>query len=163
MSAVLLHGCPVAKVTPAPPVAGEIVRRPPLPTLSGRVVDDAHLLPQARAIALTRRLAQLEDRSCHQMVVVTVRDLAGEPIERFGRRLGNGWGIGRRGYDDGVLLIVAPTERQVRIEGGNGLRKTLTDAEAARIIQSVILPHFRKGAMAEGIDAGVTSILREIS
>lgn len=96
-------------------------------------------------------------------MIVTVPSLAGEPIERFGRRLGNGWGIGRQGYDDGVLLIVAPTERQVRIEVGDGLRKALTDAEAARIIQNDILPHFRKGAMAAGIDAGATAILREIS
>lgn len=160
---MLLHGCPVAKITPAPPVAGEIVRRPPLPKLTGRVVDDAHLLPQPLTVALTRRLAQSEVRTCHQLVVVTVPDLAGEPIEQFGRRIGNGWGIGRRGYDDGVLLIVAPRERRVRIEVGNGLRKTLTDAEAAQIIQRDILPYFRKSAMAKGIDAGVTSILREIS
>ncbi|WP_313538654.1 TPM domain-containing protein [Sphingomonas sp.] len=160
---MLLHGCPVAKVTPAPPVAGAGERQRPLPRLTGRVVDNAHLLSPAQVASLTRRLAQAEVRTCHQVVIVTVPSLAGEPIEHFGQRVGDGWGIGRRGYDDGVLLVVAPAERKVRIEVGNGLRKALTDVEAARIIQNDILPRFRKGAMADGIDAGTTSILREIS
>jgi len=160
---VLLHGCPVAKVTPAPPVAGDRELQRPLPRLTGRVMDSAHLLSPAQVATLTRRLAQAEVRTCHQVVIVTVPSLAGEPIERFGQRVGDGWGIGRRGYDDGVLLIVAPAERRVRIEVGNGLHKALTDAESARIIQNDILPRFRKGAMADGIDAAVTSILREIS
>lgn len=160
---MLLHGCPVAKTTPAPPVAVTGEHPLPLPKLTGRVVDNAHLLSPAQVATLTRRLAQAEVRTCHQVVIVTVQSLAGEAIEHFGQRAGNGWGIGRRGYDDGVLLIVAPAERQVRIEVGDGLRETLTDAEAARIIQNDILPRFRKGAMAAGIDAGATSILREIS
>ena len=160
---MLLHGCPVAKITPSPPLPQSIEDRGPLPRLSGRVVDDAHLLSPALSASLTHRLAQAEVRTCHQVVIVTVASLAGEPIEHFGRRVGNGWRIGRRGYDDGVLLIIAPAERQVRIEVGDGLRKALTDAEAARIIQKDILPRFRKGAMADGIHAGATSILREIS
>ncbi|WP_333573425.1 TPM domain-containing protein [Sphingomonas sp.] len=160
---MLLHGCPVGKVTPAPPVAYAGKHQAPLPQLTGRVMDNAHLLSPAQVAALTRRLAQAEVRTCHQIVVLTVASLAGEPIEHLGQRLGNGWEIGRRGYDDGVLLVVAPAERQVRIEVGNGLRRALTDAEAARIIQKDMVPRFRKGAMADAIDAGTTAILREIS
>lgn len=160
---MLLHGCPVAKVTPAPPLPRSVEDRRPVPQLSGRVVDNAHLLSPALSATLTRRLAETERRTCHQVVIVTVPSLAGKPIKQFGKRVGNSWGIGRRGYNDGVLLIVAPAERRVRIEVGDGLRNTLTDAEAARIIQNDILPRFREGAMADGIDAGATSILREIS
>lgn len=96
------------------------------------------------------------------MVVVTVCTLWGETIEGVGRQLANARGIGRRFYNDGVVLLVAAVERKVRIEVGFGLENDLTDAEAAMIIYRDILPRFRAGDMAGGIEAGVTSILREI-
>lgn len=127
------------------------------------MVDAAELLPADVEARLAGRLAEVEQRSRHQFVVVTVRSLGGHDIEDYGRTLGNYWGIGRRGEDDGVLLVVAPVERKVRIEVGKGLEKTLTDEEAAAIIQNGILPRFRAGQMSEGITAGSDNIIREIT
>lgn len=96
-------------------------------------------------------------------MVVTVPSLVGESIESLGLRLLNGWGIGRRFYDDGVLLLIAPNERRARIEVGFGLENSLTDAEAVMILHRDVIPRFRAGDWNGGIDAAVTSILREIS
>jgi uncharacterized protein len=144
-------------------VAASTAGEAALPRLSGRIVDEARLLSPEQAATLGQRLADVEARTSHQFVVVTVRSLSGESIDSFGRRLGNAWGIGRKDVNDGVLLIVAPSERRVRIEVGYGLETALTNAEADAIIQHDILPRFREGAMADGIDAGATAIIREIS
>lgn len=132
------------------------------PALTGRVVDTTALLPVATARRLAARSAALERRTGHQFVIVTVPALEGLDIAAYGRALGNHWGIGRKGHDDGVLLIVAPRDCQVRIEVGCGLEDVLTDAEAAQIIRRDVLPHFRRGDMKGGIVAGAGSILREI-
>ncbi|NIJ21422.1 uncharacterized protein FHS95_003125 [Sphingomonas naasensis] len=134
-----------------------------LPVLTGRVVDIADLLPGDVEAKLAERLAGVEAQSKHQFVVVTVRSLSGHSVEDYGVTLGRHWGIGRKGLDDGVLLLVAPNERKVRIEVGYGLEKALTDEEAGSIIRTDILPGFRAGRMAEGIVAGSESIIREIT
>jgi uncharacterized protein len=87
-----------------------------------------------------------------------VPELQGYPIEEYGYQLGRHWGIGQKGEDNGVLLIVAQAERRVRIEVGYGLEGALTDALSANIIHSEILPRFRGGQFAEGIVAGVVAI-----
>lgn len=135
----------------------------PLPPLTGRVVDIADLLTPAEEAALTRKSADLERATGHQFVIVTLPSLDGRSIEQVGLALGNGWGIGREDADDGVLLIVAPNERRVRIEVGCGLETTLTNAEADSIIQQTILPRFREARMPMGIAAGAEAIIREIS
>jgi len=132
---------------------------PPLPKLTGRVVDDAHLLPPAPEAALVARLARLEKRTGHQFVIVTVPGLSGQTIETFAIRLGRTWGIGRRDIDDGLLLIVAPKERKVRIEVGKGLETTLPDDVCAQIIRDRILPRFRGGDMVGGIVDGAGALL----
>lgn len=134
----------------------------PLPALTGRVVDNADLLTPAQETQLTQALATTEQITLHQFIVVTLPSLEGHSIEAVGLALGNGWGIGRKGYDDGVLLIVAPSERKVRIEVGCGLETALTNSEAQAIIDRRILPRFRKGAMAAGIFRGSAAIIREI-
>lgn len=133
-----------------------------LPALTGRVVDNADLLSPDQEALLVRALETTERRTKHQFVVVTLPSLNGKPIEKVGLELGRGWRIGRKGHDDGVLLIVAPNERKVRIEVGYGLEKALTDEEAGAIIQQRILPRFRRGAMAAGIFDGSAAIIREI-
>lgn len=158
---MLLHGC--GAVTPAPPVARAAGAGPELPALTGRVVDEADVLTPKQAQALSRRLAKAEAKTHHQIVVVTVCGFDGETIGGYSRWLANAWGIGRAFYHDGVVLLVAPVQRQVRIEVGFGLENALTDTEAEMIIGRDVIPRFRAGDWNGGIDAAVTSILREIS
>ena len=101
----------------------------------------------------------LERRTTDQLVIVTVPSLNGRTIEAFGLGLGNHWGIGQRGKDNGVLLIVAPTERRVRIEVGYGLEAILTNARAQAIIDRHMLPALRRGAWNEAISAGTREII----
>ncbi len=131
---------------------------PQFPPLTGRVVDRADLLsPQAEA-ALTTKLEALERDTTDQVVVVTVPDLQGHPIEDYGYQLGRAWGIGQSANNNGVLLIIARDERKVRIEVGYGLEPVLTDALSAVIIHDAILPPLREGFYDRGVTAGVDAI-----
>ncbi len=129
------------------------------PALTGRVVDNASLLSAADKSQLVSDLEAHEAKSTDQVVVVTLPSLQGYEIEDFGYRLGRHWGIGQQGKDNGVLLIVAPKERKVRIEVGRRLEPLLTDALTKLIIENGILPRFRDGDFAGGIKAGVKDIL----
>lgn len=140
-------------------VAGPGATRPDFPALTGRVVDVANVIPADREARLTARLAAFEARTRHQLVVVTVRSLSGQAVDLYTLTLANRWGIGRRGIDDGVVLLVAPIDRKVRIEVGRGLERTLTNARAAAILATDVLPRFRTGDMPGGIDAGVAAII----
>ena len=131
---------------------------PNFPALTGRVVDDANLLSSGDEAAMTAELKALEDKSSDQLVVVTLPSLQGYPIEDFGYQLGRHWGIGTAKLNNGVLLIVAPNERKVRIEVGYGLEPILTDALTKIIIENAILPRFRAGDFAGGIKDGVRDI-----
>lgn len=131
---------------------------PTFPALTGRVVDDADLLSPEDEQALTQELKELEDKSSDQLVVVTLPSLQGYTIEDFGYQLGRHWGIGTAELDNGVLLIVAPNERKVRIEVGYGLEPILTDALSKIIIENGILPRFRTGDFPGGIKDGVRDI-----
>ncbi|CAN5299024.1 hypothetical protein BH10PSE2_BH10PSE2_19370 [soil metagenome] len=137
------------------------------PALTGRVVDQANLLTPAAEAALDTKLQQLETDTSDQLVVVTLASLQGHEIEDYGYRLGRAWGIGQagassQGKNNGVLLIVAPAERKVRIEVGYGLEPILTDALSAQIIQTDILPAFRDEGYTRGIDGGVDAIMTQL-
>src|SRR5215470_591706 len=114
------------------------------PALSGRVVDQADILDQSARIALTEKLASLEASTTDQLVVATVRSLEGTSVEDYANRLFREWKLGQKDKNNGVLLLVAPNERKVRIEVGYGLEGTLTDARSRLIIESFILPRFRE-------------------
>jgi uncharacterized protein len=131
----------------------------PVPALSGRVVDQAGILNSAEESRLTTKLKDLEDKTSIQLVVVTLSSLRGSPIEDWGLTLGRSWGIGQKGKDNGALLIVAPNDRELRIEVGYGLEGTLPDATADAIIRNVIVPRFKNGNMAGGISDGVDAII----
>ncbi|MEM8743243.1 MAG: TPM domain-containing protein [Pseudomonadota bacterium] len=132
---------------------------PKFPELTGRVVDDAGLLTPEQERNLTIDLEALETKSTDQVVVVTLPSLQGYPIEEFGYKLGRHWGIGQEGKDNGVLLIVAPKERRMRIEVGRGLEPLLTDALTKLIIEKSMKPRFKQGDFAGGIRAGVRDII----
>ncbi len=130
------------------------------PQLTGRVVDQAGILDPATRTELSDKLAALEQKTTDQFVVVTLKSLQGTTIEDFGVQLGRHWGIGQKGKNNGVLLIVAPNERKVRIEVGYGLEGTLTDAVSKLIIENAIIPRFRAGDFAGGIRRGADDILQ---
>ena len=129
------------------------------PARTGRVVDEAGLLSQQARESLTRQLAEHEQTTSNQVVVVTVRSLQGMQIEAFSLALANRSAVGQAGRNNGVLLLVAPNERQVRIEVGSGLERQLSDAIAADIIEQRLLPAFRAGLPEAGIQDGVDGIL----
>ena len=133
------------------------------PPLTGRVVDQAGLLRPEQALDLTSKLEMLQAQTGRQLVVATVKSLEGRTIEDYGYRLGRAWGIGQKGKDDGVILLVAPNEKKVRIETGYGARVVLTDAVSSVIIRESILPRFKAGDMAGGIIAGADQIIKMMS
>lgn len=134
----------------------------PLVQLAGRVTDAANILPPEVEVHLSATLAQLENKTGHQAVVVTVPSLDGRSVASVTNDLGNAWGIGRKGKDDGVVLLVAPNERRVRISVGYGLERRLTDDLCSQIIQHEILPHFRDGDLPGGIEAGVEALVSHL-
>ena len=139
----------------APPTV-EFGQAPTL-QLTGRVVDSANLLDEATERSLTERLTKLETETTDQMIVVTVPSLEGQLIDKYSLDLANRWKIGRANVDNGVMLLVAPNEKKVRLEVGLGLEGLLTDERAATIVRSM-LPHFRAGAYGAGIVEGVTEV-----
>src|SRR5918992_2424486 len=126
---------------------------PEFAPLTGRVNDHAGLLSERDERELDAALARFETETTNQLVVVSLESLQGLPIAEYGYQLGRHWGIGQEGKDNGALLIVAPQEREVRIEVGYGLEGELTDARSRTIIETSILPHFRQGDFAAGIRA----------
>jgi uncharacterized protein len=133
------------------------------PALSGRVVDEAGLLTPTDRASLTESLTNLETKTTDQVVVVTLKSLQGTSIEDYGYQLGRAWKIGQKDKDSGALLIVAPTERKVRIEVGYGLEDTLTDALTKIIIERAILPKFKEGDFAGGIKSGTNEIIKVLT
>ena len=139
------------------------IAAPTFPALTGRVVDDAHVLTPQTQADLTAKLADLETKTGRQVVVVTLPDLQGYEIEDYGYQLGRAWGIGQKGQNNGALFIVVPSEHKVRIEVGYGLEPVLTDALSSVILQEQVLPKFRAGDVNGGVTAGVDAIIGQLS
>ena len=133
------------------------------PPLTGRVVDNAHVLSPQTVTDLTAKLADLETKTGRQLVVVTLPDLQGDDIEDYGYQLGRAWGIGQKGQNNGALFIVVPSEHKVRIEVGYGLEPVLTDALSSVILQEQVLPKFRAGDVNGGVTAGTDAIIQQLS
>jgi uncharacterized protein len=132
--------------------------QPRFPALTGRIVDEAGVLSAADRQELTRTLEAIEQKSTDQVVVYVARSLQDYPVEDFGYQLGRAWQLGQKDKNNGVILIVAPSDRKVRIEVGRGLEPQLTDAMSKLIIQNAILPAFRRGDFPAGIKAGIRDI-----
>jgi uncharacterized protein len=154
LAALLTLGC-AAGATPEPPAAAL--------ALTGRVVDAAGVLSPGAEERLTTRLAALEKGTGVQLVVATTPDLGGQTVEAYSFALANAWALGDADRADGLLLLVAPAERKVRIEVGIGLEASVRDEEAAEIIQSAILPQFRENNFDAGTEAGVAALVREVT
>ena len=131
-----------------------------LPT--GRVTDAANIIDEERESALSQQLARLEQATKHQMAIVTVNTLEGRDISDFTADLGSAWGVGREGYNDGVVVLVAPNERRVTISVADGLETALPDAACQLIIDQHMLPHFREGRLTEGIEDGVAALIERL-
>lgn len=132
--------------------------------LTGRVVDAANLLSPTQEQALTAQLSALEaDGKGPQFVVATTPTLKGQEINFYSIDLARAWQLGANERGDGVLLLVAPNERQVRIEVGKGLEQRLPDEVCAEIIKTDLLPAFRSGDMAGGIERGVGAIIAQLN
>ncbi len=130
-----------------------------VPKLTQRVTDLTATLDTSQIQALDTRLAAFEAAKGAQVVVLILPTTQPEGIEQFAIRVADVWKLGRKGVDDGVLLLVAKDDRKLRIEVGYGLEGALTDAAAKRIVAEIISPAFKRGEFYAGIDAGVSAIL----
>ena len=129
------------------------------PALTGRVVDQANIIQSDTRAAIEQKSADLEEKSGIQLVVATVNSLEGQEIEPYANELFRKWALGEKKKNNGVLLLVAPNERRVRIEVGYGLEGTLTDALSKVIISNAMTPRFKAGNFSEGISRGVDDII----
>jgi uncharacterized protein len=137
--------------------SGEI----PIPQLTGRINDSVNLLLPADQERLSILLKVYEQETGHQIAVLIVPKLAGQPIESFCLRTLNAWRLGRKGIDDGILVCLAPSERHVRIELGLGMERYISNAEAKEIIDTEMTPFFRVKDFAEGLERGLKRLMEE--
>ena len=137
------------------------------PKFTGLVVDAANVLPPETEAALTAKLEALQKDTGRQLVVATIPDLQGYPLEDYGYRLGRAWGVGLKDVNNGAILFIAPNEpkgkRGPRIEVGYGLTPYITDILSGRIIRNDISPRFKAGDFAGGINAGVDALITQLS
>jgi uncharacterized protein len=133
-----------------------------IPFLAGHVNDQAGLLDLEQGRVIEEKLTAFEDRTGHQVVVLTVPSLEGEVLEDFAIKVAEAWKLGREEHDDGVLLLIAKDDRKLRIEVGYGLEAQLTDLLSQRILDEKVVPRFKEGDFAAGVDDGVTAILAVI-
>lgn len=133
-----------------------------IPTLTHRVTDLTATLDAIQTQALEAKLSAFEVSKGAQIAVLMLSTTQPETIEQFSLRVVEAWKIGRKGVDDGVLLIIAKDDRKLRIEVGYGLEGALNDASAKRIVSEVISPLFKQGDFYAGIDAGVSSLMKVI-
>ncbi|MGZ8165478.1 MAG: TPM domain-containing protein [Methylobacter sp.] len=133
-----------------------------VPDLSRRVTDLTGTLTTEQAKALESKLASFEAAKGSQIAVLIIPTTQPEDIAQFGIRVADAWKIGRKNIDDGVILIIAKDDRQLRLEVGYGLEGVIPDAIAKRIIAETITPYFRAGDFAGGINAGVEQVMQLI-
>lgn len=129
----------------------------------GFVNDFANVLSQETQAKLEGMLSAFEKSTTNEVAVVTLPSLDGEPVENVAVSLFKKWGVGKKGKDNGVLFLIAPNERKMRIEVGYGLEGAINDALAGRIMDEVVIPRFSAGDMDSGIAAGTLTIVKVIS
>lgn len=133
-----------------------------VPALASRVTDQAGLLTDEQRQQLEQTLSDFEATKGSQIAVLIVASTQPEAIEEYGIRVATAWKLGRKGVDDGVLLLIAKDDREMRIEVGYGLEGVIPDAVAKRVIAEIITPYFKQGDYFGGIEAGVSRLIRLI-
>src|ERR1019366_5726380 len=133
-----------------------------IPYLTGRVVDAANILkPETRA-RLTAALKAHEDATSNQIVVLTVPTIQPDSVEDYAVKVFDSWKLGQKGKDNGVLVVIVPQDRKMRIEVGYGLEGTLTDVASNRIIRNLMTPQFKAGNYNKGVEDGVTAVIAQL-
>ena len=143
----------------APPVSQQV----PVPPLTGHVMDQTNTLTEEQQKNIEQELAAFEARKGSQLAVLMVPSTQPETIEQYALRVAEQWKLGRKKVDDGAILVVAKNDRTVRIEVGYGLEGALPAAIAANIIQTRILPAFKRGDMVAGVVAGSQGIMQALA
>lgn len=133
-----------------------------IPRPTGYVNDRAGLLAPATVVKLETFLRDFERSDSTQLIVLTVPTLAGEALEEYALKVAESWQVGQKGKDNGVLLLIAKTERKIRIEVGYGLEGRLTDLLAGRIVDQEIAPRFKAGDFDGGVTAGVAAMAEAV-
>ena len=149
-------GLLVALLSPAGAFAGNV------PYLTGRVVDDAQILSPNAQTRLTAALKAHEQATSNQIVVLTVPTIQPESIEEYAVGVFNNWKLGQQGQNNGVLVVVVPQDRRMRIEVGYGLEPILTDAMAGAIIRDIMTPAFKRADYDAGVQNGVAAIIARL-
>lgn len=124
-------------------------------------MDEANILSPAFEREMNAALGQYERATKHQLVIFTTANMGGQPVDQYSLALANRLQIGRKGYNDGLMLLVAPVEQKVRIEVGKGMESAITNAESKRIIVANIVPEFSKNNFASGIRNGANAMMKE--
>ncbi|HEX3702108.1 MAG TPA: TPM domain-containing protein [Vicinamibacterales bacterium] len=143
-------------------LSASFARSADIPYLTGRVVDDAGILSQGARARLTAELKAHEEKTTDQIVVLTVQTIQPDSIEDYAVKVVEAWKIGQRGKDNGVLVVVIPRDRKMRIEVGYGLEPTLTDGVCGDIIRSSMTPAFKQGDYDRGVEDGVAAIISRL-
>ena len=128
-----------------------------------QINDEAHIFSQNERDELLNLVQNFEQNSTTQIAIVTLNSLESRSIEELSLEIARGYKLGQKEDNNGVLLVVAPNEKKVRIEVGYGLEGVLTDAVASQIINSVMIPEFKNGKMSEGVKEGVLAIIKVAS
>lgn len=131
-----------------------------VPYLTGRVTDNAQILSDETRKSITERLKAHEDKTTNQIAVLTISALDGAGIEEYAVAVFKEWKLGQKGKDNGILVIVAPRDRRMRIEVGYGLEGTMPDGVAGSIIRNVMTPYFKQNDYNKGVDEGVNAIIK---
>lgn len=134
---------------------------PPRPT--GPIADLAAIIPDGEEAALDRKLRDYNKTTGQAIIVATVPSLDGQVIERYAQDLARSWDIGGKESQEGVLVLVAPNERKMRIHPAVGAQGRLTDGLASRIIRETMAPKFKEGNFGGGIDAGVDQVIAQMN
>jgi uncharacterized protein len=135
-----------------------------VPKLSGWVNDTAGVLTQAQQERLASTLEKYQQETQethHQIAILIVPSLGEESIETFSLRTANAWGLGNKGFDDGILVTLAMKERTARIELGTGIQRFISDADAKRIIDTEMTPLFSNGDISGGLERGVERLMEQ--